>query len=357
MGASLADMPIRLDAAQVAHLPTARRNVFVSRRARLPWPMRWRRCPVCRAATGGCVRARHRAWCCSTTSRGCTSATPCRRWPTPTRSCSPPGDWPTTSTTHVRAGGPRRWWSTCRPATRSTSGPSPRCIPDALFVHATDDADDLTDEPFWSADRPPRAAPDRRTRAARTADLRRGLRAQRHDVVADDAGHAPAVGGPKEETAIFAAIARAGRQPGARRVDGAPINSIAAMRRFALRLFAHCLATEAPCASRLLGEDAAPRDASPDDRLRVSRGDGGGDLPRRPRRRPLDSRSALRHRRRRRRRAGLAQGRRSRGRVRRGLPVDSQRALRGGRSPRPSSASASCWPGWSCPSTTPSPRR
>ncbi len=125
--------------------------------------------------------------------------------------------------------------------------------PDALFVHADDRVEDMGDAEFWSAARSPAAAPEPEPEPellGRPVFVVGCARSGTTWLQTMLAAH-PAIGGPKEETAIFAAL----RDLLANRALDAWLSRsglIAAIRRFSVTLFASCLTTEAPNASRFL---------------------------------------------------------------------------------------------------------
>ncbi|MEY2424838.1 MAG: hypothetical protein QOI61_410 [Actinomycetota bacterium] len=254
MGASLADMPIQLDASQVAHLRTAKRNVFVlgasdhgataviDALAAMPGVVVPPAANLFEHGMGlvllNYVAGMHVGYAMSSLAD------------------------PETFLLAARALADEMYDAArndardavvvdASPANAQFARAIAAVYPDALFVDANGSVEDLSGDPFWSAERPPATAPEPDAELPGRPIFVVGCARSGTTWLQKMLAAHPAIGGPKEETAIFAAMREL---VGNRALEAwMPREQlVAALRRFALRLFTHSLATEAPFASRFL---------------------------------------------------------------------------------------------------------
>jgi hypothetical protein len=253
-GATVAEMPIRLEAAHVAGLQTAHRNVFVlSGPGEDPAPIVAALGALpgvvvpppanlfehgMRLVLANYVMAMHAGYAMSSLADSETFLRAARRLADDIYDAA-------------RGSAHDAVVVDASPANAQYASAIEALYPDALLVHATEDIAAITRAPWWSHARTPTAAsePDAEL-PGRPIFVVGCARSGTTWLQTMLAAH-PAIGGPKEETAIFAAL----RELVANRALDAWMTRdelVAAMRRFALRLFSHCLAIEAPNASRFL---------------------------------------------------------------------------------------------------------
>ncbi len=250
MGASLADMAIGLDAAHVAHLPTAKRNVFVlgaadhviDALAAMPGVVVPPPANLFEHGMGlvllNYVAGMHVGYAMSSLADPDTFLLAARQLADDIYDA-------------VRGDERDAIVVDTSPANEQHARAIAALYPDALFVPADRSLDDLQNEPFWSVARPPVSAPDPPPELPGRPIFVVGCARSGTTWLQTMLAAHPAIGGPKEETAIFAALAELVGNRGLDRWMSRD-QLITAVREFSLRLFAHCLATEAPFASRFL---------------------------------------------------------------------------------------------------------
>lgn len=253
MGASLAEMPIQLALSQVEQLATVRRNVFVlgtdhdsasvvAALAAMPGVVVPPAADLFEHGIGlvllNYVAAMHVGYAMSSLSEPDTFLLAARRLADDIYDA-------------VRGDDQDAIVVDVSPANARYERAIAALYPDALFVRATDDAATIRGDAWWQRNRgpvaPPRPEPELPGRPIFVVGCARSGTTWLQTMLA---AH-PAIGGPKEETAIFAALRELDANA-ALRASMPREQLIAAMRRFALELFTHCLRTQAPTASRLL---------------------------------------------------------------------------------------------------------